>query len=192
MLLFNEAISSLGIIELPLYGRKYTWTNKQPSPLLERLDWFFTSSSWTSSYPATTVSSLVMQTSDHWPCNISISTTIPKSKVFRFENYWLRQPSFNQIAQQGWEEVDIQPDKAKTITAKFKNLRKALRIWQQYLSNLKRNLENIKVVLSLLEIIEESRDLTLMEWNFKEILTANLNHLLEQQRVYWRQRNKIR
>lgn len=32
MLLFNEAISSLGLIELPLYGRKYTWTNKQPSP----------------------------------------------------------------------------------------------------------------------------------------------------------------
>jgi hypothetical protein len=45
MLLFNDAIRSLGLIELPLYGRKYTWTNKQPSPLLERLDWFFTSSS---------------------------------------------------------------------------------------------------------------------------------------------------
>ena len=47
MLLFNDAISSLGLIELPLYGRKFTWTNKQPSPLMERLDWFFTSSSWT-------------------------------------------------------------------------------------------------------------------------------------------------
>ena len=82
MLLFNEAISSLGLIELPLYGRKYTWTNKQPSPLLEILDWFFTSSSWTTSYPGTYVNSLVMQTSDYWPCNTSISTTIPKSQVF--------------------------------------------------------------------------------------------------------------
>jgi len=45
MLLFNDAISSLGLIELPLYGKKFTWTNKQPSPLMERLDWFFTSSS---------------------------------------------------------------------------------------------------------------------------------------------------
>lgn len=41
MLLFNDAISSLGLIELLLYGKKYTWTNKQPSPLMERLDWIF-------------------------------------------------------------------------------------------------------------------------------------------------------
>jgi exonuclease III len=94
MLLFNDAINSLGLVELPLYGRKYTWTNKQSSPLMERLDWFFTSSSWTTNYPSTSVSALVMQTSDHWPCNISISTNIPKGKIFRFENCWLQSPSF--------------------------------------------------------------------------------------------------
>jgi hypothetical protein len=38
MLLFNEAISNLGIIELPLKGRKFTWSNMQSSPLLEKLD----------------------------------------------------------------------------------------------------------------------------------------------------------
>ena len=41
MFLFNEAISSLGLIEIPLHGRRFTWTNKQTEPLLERLDWFF-------------------------------------------------------------------------------------------------------------------------------------------------------
>jgi len=28
MFLFNETISSLGLEEIPLHGRKYTWTNK--------------------------------------------------------------------------------------------------------------------------------------------------------------------
>jgi hypothetical protein len=28
MMAFNEAISKLGIIELPLSGQKFTWTNK--------------------------------------------------------------------------------------------------------------------------------------------------------------------
>ena len=28
MFLFNEAISSLGLVKIPLHGRKYTWTNK--------------------------------------------------------------------------------------------------------------------------------------------------------------------
>lgn len=51
MFIFNEAISALGLVELPLHGRKFTWSNKQDPPLLERLDLFFTSTSWTLSYP---------------------------------------------------------------------------------------------------------------------------------------------
>lgn len=47
MLMFNDAITSLGLIELPLQGRSYTWSNKQQSPLLEKLDWLFTSATWT-------------------------------------------------------------------------------------------------------------------------------------------------
>jgi len=33
-----------GLAKILLQGRKFTWTNKQHPPLLERLDWFFTSS----------------------------------------------------------------------------------------------------------------------------------------------------
>jgi len=150
-------------VELPLYGKKYTWTSKQPSPLLERLDWFFTSSSWTTAYPDTSVSTLIMQTSDHWPCNITVSTSISRGQVFRFENYWMQYPSFLQIAQQGWNEVSSQTDKAKLVTAKFKNLRKVLRAWQQQLSGLKKILSHVKTVISLLETIEEFRDLTVLE-----------------------------
>lgn len=29
MFLFNEAINKLDLIELPLHGRQFTWTNKQ-------------------------------------------------------------------------------------------------------------------------------------------------------------------
>lgn len=50
MFLFNETISSLGLLEIPLLGRQFTWTNKQEEPLLERLDWFFTSANWTHKY----------------------------------------------------------------------------------------------------------------------------------------------
>jgi hypothetical protein len=44
MFLFNEIIGHLGLLELQLKGRKYTWSNMQDNPLLEQLDWFFTSS----------------------------------------------------------------------------------------------------------------------------------------------------
>ena len=52
MFVFNEAISALRLVDLPLQGRRFTWTNRQFEPLLERLDWFLTSV-------------LVMETSDH-------------------------------------------------------------------------------------------------------------------------------
>lgn len=84
---FNEAISQLGIIEIILQGRKYTWSNMQPSPLLQKLDWVFTSNCWAISYPTTSVTTLDMIPSDHCPCVVSISTKIPKTHVFRFENY---------------------------------------------------------------------------------------------------------
>ena len=46
-LIFNDAIGHLGLVELPLKGRNFTWRNVQSDPLLEQLDWFFTSPNWT-------------------------------------------------------------------------------------------------------------------------------------------------
>lgn len=38
MFMFNNIISFLGLIEIPLHGRKFTWSNMQTPPLLEKLD----------------------------------------------------------------------------------------------------------------------------------------------------------
>jgi hypothetical protein len=101
----------------------------QQTPLLERLDWFFTYSSWTSSYPATLVFPLVKPTSDHVPCVISIGTSIPKARVFRFENYWLQHSDFMQIVQNAWDIPVNHSNSAKMINAKLKILRRAIKLW---------------------------------------------------------------
>jgi endonuclease/exonuclease/phosphatase family metal-dependent hydrolase len=56
-------------------------------PLLERLDWIFTSASWTSSFPSTFAHALTKPTSDHVPSVVTIGTNIPRSNIFRFENH---------------------------------------------------------------------------------------------------------
>lgn len=94
MRMFNNAISALRLIEIPLHGRKFTWTNKQDPPLLERLDWFFTSNSWTLTYPNTAAWALTMEVSDHVPCLIKIEIDIPKSSNLRFENFWMLHEEF--------------------------------------------------------------------------------------------------
>jgi hypothetical protein len=170
MLLFNEVISSQGWVYLPLHGRKFTWSNKQSSPLLKCLDWFFTSASWTLNYPNSAAKAMNMEPFDHVPCLISISTSIPKSHIFRFENYWLEHDQFMEVVAHGWNIHVQHQDAAKILIAKFKNLRRVLRAWQSQLSSLKANIFNVKTVLILLEIFEEFRDLSLMEWNFRALL----------------------
>jgi hypothetical protein len=158
MMLFNEAMSSLGIVEIPLHGRRYTWTNKQQPPLLEILDWFFSSNAWTLNYPHTLAKSLIMETSDHWPCVIEIRTTIPRARVFRFENYWMTHDSFLPLVTNTWNGVFHQQDAAMLLTAKFKALRCSLKAWQSQLSNMKTTISNVKIVISFMEVIEEWRD----------------------------------
>ena len=97
-----------------------------------------------------------------------------------------------EAVQHGWSLSVPSTDKAKIITAKFKNLRRVLKAWQAHLSSLKANIHNIKLVLAFLEILEEFRDLSLFEWNFKTVLCDKLTSLLEQQRIYWKQRGTIK
>jgi exonuclease III len=100
--IFNEVISNVGLQEIPLKGRKYTWSNMQDEPLLEQIDWCFTSTNWISHYPNTLLLPLSKPTSDHIPCMVQIDTTIPKADVFRFENFWVQQPDFFDLVQSSW------------------------------------------------------------------------------------------
>jgi hypothetical protein len=99
IMVFNEIISDLGLQEIPLKGRSFTWSNMQQNPLLEQLDWCFTSVNWTSDYPNTLMLPLSRTTSDHTPCKIQIGTAIPKAKIFRFENFRADQLGFLETVQ---------------------------------------------------------------------------------------------
>jgi hypothetical protein len=45
MLLFNDLIQHLDLVDIPFMGRHFTWSNMQEDPLIEKLDWVFTSAS---------------------------------------------------------------------------------------------------------------------------------------------------
>jgi hypothetical protein len=128
-MIFHETISNLGLQEIPLKGRSYTWSNMQQDPLLEQLDWCFTSSNWISDYLSTLLLPLARTTSDYIPCMAHIGIAIPKAKVLRFESYWIDQPSFLDVVQSAWQ-VEVRANNIVTrISAKFKLLRRALSRW---------------------------------------------------------------
>jgi len=130
-------IGHLGLVELPLKGRAFTWSNMQSDLLLEQLDWFFTSVNLTLAYPNTMVLPLAKITSDHIPCKIVVGTNIPKTNLFRFENFWLDHPDFNETVLEGWsKQIRNDRDAASVLAGKLKNTRYSLKIWSKKLSNL--------------------------------------------------------
>jgi hypothetical protein len=130
--------------------------------------------------------------SDHVPCLVSFKSRIPKPKLFWFENFWLELDGFMNLFQTTWNGIPSIPDKAKNLTAKFKCVRKVLKDWQRSLPKIDITVKNIKLLIELIDNMEEHRDLSIEEWNFREILQQKVADLLNIQKIYWKQRAAIR
>ena len=146
----------------------------QRHPLLEKLDWCFVSPIWSAIFPATSAFSLARSASDHVPWVVNIQSNVPKPPIFRFENYWLQLEDFHSRFQDSWEQNLFQPDPAKRLMAKFKRARKVIHGWQKSLPNLAKLIVKTELIIQLMDFIEESRDLTIQEWNFKHSLVQHL------------------
>jgi hypothetical protein len=103
-----------------------------------------------------------------------------KEKSLDLKNFWMEHEHFMDIVAHGWNIRVLQTDKAKCLSAKFKNLRRVLKAWQLQLSNLKSNIANVKLIMGLLDVLEEFRDLSVIEWNFRHLLQEKLANLLRQ------------
>lgn len=94
--------------------------------------------------------------------------------------------------QHGWNLPRNHSDKDRTIGSKFKNLRRVLKAWKNQLPNLAKGIQNCKEVILFLDNLEEIRDLAVHEWNFRTLVVDHLHNLLNQQRIYWKQRETIK
>jgi hypothetical protein len=192
MLTFNNFIREQHLTELAIQGRQFTWSNMQNDPLLEQLDWFFTSMHWTLSFPNTVVHPQGKPTSDHSPLVVTIQTNIPASIMFCFENYWVAHPGFHDIVSVSWNKPVYKPNSAAVLNHKLKWLRYDLKKWSKSISKLSICIENTNRALLELDNIEDSRGLTIPETNFRRILRKHLLCLLDYQKQYWKKRCTIR
>jgi hypothetical protein len=191
MFKFNEIINHLGLVELPIKGRAFTWSNMQSVLLLEQLYWFFTTADWTVSFPNTQVHPTARPMSDHIPCVVKIDTKTPKTAIFRFENYWIRQPGFYEVVANIWATT-CHGNSARILSMKFKLLRKALKRWKGNISNMDQFIENCNTVVFMLDELKEKQPLHITEWNFRNNIKNRLNHLLSCKDILWRNRCTIR
>jgi len=164
----------------------------QTDPLLVKLDWVFTSSSWTLTFPATFVQTLSRPISDHTPYVMHIGSSIPKSKLFKFENFWVDHAGFLNTVDLPWNSSPYHANAARTLSEKYKQVRAGLKYWSKKLSNLSKLIYNNNWVLLLFDGLEDRRALSRLERAFRTLVKSHLASLLEAKRAYWKQRNTVR
>ena len=103
----------------------------------------------------------------------------------------MKREEFKEIVSNAWcIPVGFQ-DAAKSINAKFKNVRRALKLWAKNIPCLKSEITRINELIFWFDLFEEFRCLSTFEWNCGVLLTQHLLDLLDSQKIYWRQRGKI-
>ena len=147
---------------------------------------------WITDYPMTEVLPLARTASDHVPCLVSIKTSIPKSNLFRFENYWLELEGFMDCVESSWNQPSQKTHITAKIADKFKCLRMCLKRWQMNISKLRLLISKCNHVIFLLDELEEWRPLVIQENNFRRIVKTHLEKLLHLQFLYWKKRCSIR
>lgn len=80
--------------------------------------------------------------SDHEPYVIKVGTVIPKTKKFRFENFWVQMAGFLQTVELHWNNTAFYSNSTKTLSGKFKQTRRGLKAWSKEFSKLNTKINN--------------------------------------------------
>lgn len=183
---FREAIVDSGLMELDLYGGRFTWEEGKGTSnwIRERLDRAFASNSWWQLFPLCKLSVYHTIYSDHDPmqldlCNVALSK---KNFRFEFENTWLREESFHGEVSQYWDNLP-----RMQLLPKLLAISSYLAKWgRNFFHKFKDKLSKQRKVVLLLasKSDEDSIKRYFVERN-------KLDELLLHEESYWKQRAKM-
>jgi exonuclease III len=100
---FWRFIDDCKLKEIPLIGRKFTWSNERDNPTLVRLDRAFCCSEWEDLFPEAGLQNAASGISDHCPLTLSLNFCPPQKRRFHFESFWPQLPRFYEAVKQNWE-----------------------------------------------------------------------------------------
>lgn len=189
---FANLISQLGLMDLPLQGRRFTWSSTTDRPAMAKLDRFLISTTWNGIFPNSKQTALANTSSDHCPILYEANTEIRKSAMFRFENMWLRSQDFIQHVKQIWEAQQPATTPMQ-LHCKMQHLQKEIRTWTKgKIGNVKKQIKVCIQFIEWIERVQEVRQMTHMEKCTKALLKRRFTILSVMEEDWWRQRAKIK
>lgn len=101
----EEEDFSIKLIDLPLNGGLYTWSNMQSDLLLCRLDRVLVSPEFESKFSLLTQTVLSRTLSDHSALLLTTSNVDRKNPPFRIENHWFSNADFLANVKLWWDTM---------------------------------------------------------------------------------------
>jgi exonuclease III len=129
MLEFSDFIFEQGLMDLPLAGGLFTWSNNQENPIWSRLDRFLISPEWDAKFPGTLQKRLSRLCSDHFPILLDCGGIHWGPSPFRFENMWLKSEGFVDRVRLWWASYHFQGSPSYIFSQKLKALKSDLKRW---------------------------------------------------------------
>lgn len=194
MLRFRRTLNHLGVAEIPLQGRKFTWSNDQNHPTMTRIDRIFCTPAWEEIYAQPVIYPLSSSVSDHCPLFLAPLSTVPPSTKFRFESFWIEMPGFKECVAQAWqEEVPAHHNPFMRLRIKLSRTAKALRQWAKTLiPQGKLAMAICREVIYQMDAAREARQLTEEERELKKLLKHRLLGLAAIEKARAKQKSRLR
>ena len=191
---FRRWVNDMAVTELPLHGRKYTWSSSSTSasPTLVRLDRVFCSLEWEEMFPDCLLQSCASGDSDHCPLLLGLQDSPASKRRFHFEAFWPSLDGFMETVEAAWTAVPARPCPLETLSLKFKATARSLQSWsQKTVGHLNSQLLLAKEILHQLDIAQDSRTLNSNEMWLRNNLKKHTLVLASLLRTVARVRSRI-
>ena len=168
----------------------YTW-KKSGHRLWQRLDRLLCNNEWQSLFGDCQVSHLNRENSDHSPLLGQFGNQCREGGCFSFQQMWLTHDSFMEIVKISWADRCL-GNPFFIFSEKLKRLKKTLISWNKnHFGNIFQNIRQAENVVVDAEMRCEMDD-SVMALENLNVVRGKLNHLLQQEEVFWKQRAKVK
>ncbi|GFS42115.1 hypothetical protein Acr_00g0078180 [Actinidia rufa] len=154
---FNRFIDGMELYDLPMLGRKYTWSNSQEGEKWSRIDRFLIHPEWLEIFNFKQWG-LPRFLSDHSPIILMEDLRDWGPRPFKFINAWVLHPKCLQVMESAWMQSDVQGWAGYRIMRKLKGMKEALKEWNHvYFGNVQTQIEQVEKQLHDLDIKARGR-----------------------------------
>lgn len=128
---FNKFMSDFNLVDLPLCGAKYTWSNYQDPPTCTRIDRFLLNSKWDNYFPGTTQSVKPRPVSDHSPLLSSTEMGDSGPRPNKFEIMWLEDKELPKLMKEWWDNLTFTGNPGFIFCKKLMAIKEYLKRWNK-------------------------------------------------------------